>query len=305
MPYSKKIVVLMSSYNGEKYIEEQIHSIFKQEGKYEIELIIRDDGSQDETVNIIKKLAHIYDIKLIRDGKNMGPAYSFMELLKESPIADYYAFVDQDDIWYECKLNTLINEMSINQIPKLCFSNATLIDDNNGEIGMVYKAIPSVDLLSVACGGGILGCTIMFNYALASYFIDREIPEKIIMHDMYVSIVCKAIGGEIAYINCPTVKYRQHHSNVVGVDYKLLKKIKDRLLYPFESQNISIADQAANILKIYNKEIPETEKKELKLIAEYRHSFFERMKLVFTKRTKYLSKSIAYRNRMAILFGNK
>ena len=305
MTCSKKIVALMSSYNGEKYIEEQIHSIFKQEGKYEIELIIRDDGSQDETVKIIERLAYIYNIKLIRDGKNMGPAYSFMVLLKESPIADYYAFVDQDDIWYECKLNTFINEMNIAQIPKLCFSNAKLIDDNNGELGMVYKATPSVNLMSVACGGGILGCTVMFNYALARYFINREMPEKIIMHDMYVSVVCKAIGGELAYINCSTVKYRQHYSNVVGVDYKLLKKIKDRLLYPFETQNISIADQAANILKIYNKDIPEIEKEELSLIAEYRRSFFKRLKLVFTKRTKYLSKSIAYRNRMAILFGNK
>ena len=94
----EKIQVLMSTYNGEKYLKEQIESILNQE-KVEVNILIRDDGSCDKTLKIIKELSKNPKISYY-EGKNIGPAKSFMDLVNKSGDKfNYYAFADQDDIW--------------------------------------------------------------------------------------------------------------------------------------------------------------------------------------------------------------
>jgi rhamnosyltransferase len=105
---SKKVCVLLSTYNGEAYLREQIDSILAQID-VSVELIIRDDGSKDSTVKIINEYKNQYVNVLILDSyKNLGPANSFMELLYASGDADYYAFAEQDDIWLPEKLSKAI-----------------------------------------------------------------------------------------------------------------------------------------------------------------------------------------------------
>lgn len=120
-----KVAVLLSTYNGSKYIKEQIDSILSQEG-VNIDIYIRDDGSTDETVNII------YEYKsnniFLTEGKNIGVGNSFMELLYSVPeIYDYYAFADQDDIWSEKKIRIAIEVLQKNK-KHLYASNQELID---------------------------------------------------------------------------------------------------------------------------------------------------------------------------------
>ena len=98
----KKVCVLMSTYNGEKYLKEQIDSILKQKG-VKVNLLVRDDGSTDNTLSLLEE----YKKKGLLDyccGSNMKPARSFMELLSIAPDSDYYAFSDQDDYWEHDKL---------------------------------------------------------------------------------------------------------------------------------------------------------------------------------------------------------
>ena len=92
-----KVQVLLSTYNGEKYIKEQIESILNQEG-VEVSLLIRDDGSSDRTIEIVKKISEQNNNIILFKGQNMGPARSFMDLVKKSDEVDYYAFADQDDV---------------------------------------------------------------------------------------------------------------------------------------------------------------------------------------------------------------
>ena len=105
-----KVIILMSVYNGENFIEEQLNSIFSQTGDFEIEVWVRDDGSKDGTISILKKYEE--EKKLYwYSGENLKPAHSFMDLIMHSCKADYYAFSDQDDVWLNDKLKRSIKRL--------------------------------------------------------------------------------------------------------------------------------------------------------------------------------------------------
>lgn len=103
---TKSVQVVMSTYNGEKYLKEQIDSILSQEG-VDVRLYIRDDGSSDRTTDILASYQEHKNVK-IEKGNNLGFAKSFLTALDECDEADYYAFSDQDDVWEKDKLSTAI-----------------------------------------------------------------------------------------------------------------------------------------------------------------------------------------------------
>ena len=131
----KKVAVLISTYNGEKYLEEQLNSILNQTYK-NIEIVIRDDGSKDSTINIIKKYQEKYDNIILKEGTNVGFIKSFFQLLAFAN-ADYYAFCDQDDSWLENKIELAVralNEVD-NSKPNMVFGNSDYYDENMNLIG--------------------------------------------------------------------------------------------------------------------------------------------------------------------------
>ena len=123
-----KVQVIMSTYNGEKYVQEQIESIFAQK-ECDISLLIRDDGSTDNTIDIVNELSKKYNIKLIK-GNNLKPAKSFLEALRYSgEEMDYYAFSDQDDIWNEKKIISAINFIKKYTEPSLYIGNLCAVNE--------------------------------------------------------------------------------------------------------------------------------------------------------------------------------
>ena len=108
------VAVLLSSYNGETFIRDQIESILHQVGDFSLHLIIRDDGSIDCTKNIIETIAKENSNISIYEGKNIGVNASFYELIKIAPKVDYYAISDQDDIWLPEKLQIAISALEEN-----------------------------------------------------------------------------------------------------------------------------------------------------------------------------------------------
>ena len=127
----KNVLVILSTYNGEKYLREQIESVLKQEN-VKISILVRDDGSTDNTCNILEE----YEKKgLLRwyTGKNLKPAKSFIDLIFHATNDfDYYAFCDQDDFWYFKKIYSAIEQMENNNdsidIPKVCYCNLEVVD---------------------------------------------------------------------------------------------------------------------------------------------------------------------------------
>lgn len=299
-----KIAVLMSTYNGEKYIDEQIQSVLNQKGDFKIDLIVRDDGSNDQTLACIKKYSSI--ILDESNNLNLGPAKSFLYLLKKYPNYDYYAFCDQDDVWNENKIDIAVQYLKDQQTSALYFSNATIVDSNLNIISdKVYKNKPKTDFYTLTCAGGLLGCTMVFNQKLALKINEKELPNELVMHDFYVAVVCLATDGVILYNPNAMIMYRQHGNNAVGVSYGLFSKINHRVKEILTQPRNSIAQQANTVLCLYDEEISYSKKKWLKKVSRYRKSFASRLSLALSNKTKYINKNMGLKNRLAIFLGNR
>lgn len=240
-----KIDILLATYNGEKYIAEQIDSIMNQTYK-DWNLIIRDDGSTDNTTKIIEEYKRLYPSKITllkNNDKNLGASMNFSKLVEYSN-ADYIMFCDQDDIWQSDKIKTTFNEMKRlensqnNKIPLMVFSDLTIVDENLNIIAKSFwnsqklDPIISQSLYKILAQNVVTGCTIMINKKAAKQFF--PIPTKYILHDHWVAInICKF--GKASYIDRSLIYYRQHSNNELGainIGYKYFYK---QILYVFNN----------------------------------------------------------------------
>lgn len=202
-----RVVVLMSTYNGERYLREQIESILNQIGEFDLSLYVRDDGSKDGTIEILREYQNEKKLKWYT-GDNLGPAKSFINLLQNCGAYDYYAFADQDDVWEKDKIQRGINVLEEQNGPALYCSNAELVDLQLISLGRnVYKTMPRTDFETVISAGGLLGCTMVFNDELKRR-IKRDRYPVMILHDFYMAALCVSIGGVILYDQEATMKYK-------------------------------------------------------------------------------------------------
>ena len=231
-----RVAVLMSTYNGEKYIKEQIDSILLQE-TVEVTLMVRDDGSSDRTIEIIKEYQKSNGNIKLDIGKNVGVGNSFMQLVYDAGDEyDYYAFADQDDVWLHRKLINAINKIENREKPALYTSNQILVNSELEKIGMRYSAKPDTSFRQTMCQNKVSGCTMVWNKTLQKLLINtaRRPTAKLLrmrIHDVWVAMVAD-VAGEIIYDNEGYILYRQHDNNVVGVRKPSLikqwiEKIKD------------------------------------------------------------------------------
>lgn len=300
-----RVAILMSSYNGEKFIQEQIDSILAQEGKFKMKLWVRDDGSTDGTKEILSK----YAAQGVLDwytGDNMGPACSFLDLLRHCRGYDYYAFADQDDIWMKDKIQTGLSNLAGRTGAALYFSNAELVDAELRSLGRkVYKRSPKLDFYTLLCAGGLLGCTMIFNQDLADLLCRGDMPHDIVMHDFYASIVCTALKGTICFDSQSHMKYRQHEDNIIGVSHGKKNTMIARLHSMTNRQKIGIAEQAGELNIKYGSDMPVDFRQWTEQVAGYRKHFIRRLCLACSKKPRYVNWNMAITLRIAILLGNR
>ncbi|MCR4688161.1 MAG: glycosyltransferase [Saccharofermentans sp.] len=223
-----KANVLLSSYNGAKFIEEQIKSILAQEG-VEVRIVVRDDGSADETMDIVRRLAEADPrISILEsDSPNMGPGKSFMTLLRDrfEEGSAYYAFADQDDIWLEDKLISGIEQIKDIGLPALYSSNQFLYINGENK-GKRFDFIPDMTVAGHITRNLPSGCTYIFNNALAKAVCDAPlVPDDVLttrLHDSWLMLVALCIGKAV-YDDTPHILYRIHEDNTVGVKKMGLK----------------------------------------------------------------------------------
>ena len=296
-----KIAVLMSTYNGEKYIRTQIESILSQKTDAEVKLIVRDDGSKDKTLDILKEYGIDY-----YTGNNLGPAGSFIDLVKRTEGYDYYAFADQDDYWMENKLEESMKLLRQISGPGLMYSNPEVVDKELVTYGRrVYRKKPYTNMETVVCAGNIIGCTIMFNEELAQYIRKHRLPQHIKMHDYYLAAVCVSIGGSIRFDDNSYMKYRQHGNNTEGVPVSKLQTLLNRIGEVKTKSKVSISEQAAEILTEYGTDITEDAKRWLTKVSQYRNNPINRLALAISLKTHYITFNKSISTRAAILLGNR
>ena len=218
-----KTAILLSTYNGEKYLSQQLTSILRQTyGQFQ--LYCRDDHSSDATVEILQKMEQQDGrVVLVPSDKNLGAAESFMTLLATVD-ADYYLFADQDDVWMPHKIQTLLNKMQQEEktaplrLPLLIFSDLQVVDSLLREIApsfWSFNKLPpqlltqNLDFINVF--NAAPGCSMIFNRALRDKALEIR-PENILMHDWYLMLVAARHGRFVPH-NEPLVQYRQHEAN--------------------------------------------------------------------------------------------
>ncbi|MCL1090123.1 glycosyltransferase family 2 protein [Shewanella profunda] len=220
---NKKIAICMSTFNGIKYIEQQISSILTQSFA-NFTLYIRDDGSTDGTIEYLNTIVSSDSrIKIIENISNdNGAAGSFIQMIKYID-SDYYFFCDQDDVWLNQKIELTLNAFSkLQPGPALIHTDLIIVDDKLENISESFYVFQSLDPYlahkkeRLIIQNYVVGCTSCFNKELVDILNLNVIPiESIAMHDWWFALTARFFG-ELYYLDIPTIKYRQHSSNVLG-----------------------------------------------------------------------------------------
>lgn len=262
-----KIMVLLSTYNGEKYISEQIESVLCQQG-VDVHIVARDDGSQDETINILKRISTLENITVI-EGQNIGVVGSFFTLMHEAVCHnfDYFAFCDQDDVWKNDKLKVATDILSGHgNEPALYMSSFQMVDENLHSI-QTNMSRPNISVEGAIASNCATGCTMVFNKKLLEKSLISNYDDAL-MHDYWMYMVCLLTGGYIYYDETPHIYYRQHGNNVIGgTGDNFLTKWWTRMNKMFLPGDNFKSKFACKLLEQYGNEISEDKKVFLQNIA--------------------------------------
>jgi len=266
-----RVAILLPTFNGEKYLAEQLDSLIGQ--SYEnLIVVVRDDGSIDGTVEIIRTYLGRFPDRfhlIENNNRNLGARGSFSFLMdyvlnhkKELGLEKAaMMFCDQDDIWAGNKVELEIESMEKAEagdaeIPVLVHSDLEVVSDSRDLIAESFMSYQGLEPKRNKFGqilfcNPVTGCTLLINEALAEQSL--PVPETAVMHDWWLALVASAFG-KLVFINQPLVEYRQHRSNTLGAIKKapkrslkeILSKIRkmkpDPLLYPLalQAQDFSI-----------------------------------------------------------------
>lgn len=301
-----EVTVLMSTWNGEKYLREQIDSILKQ-NDVNVSLIVRDDGSTDHTVEILDEYAdHFPNVKVIR-GNNLGYIQSFMTLatLKDKPNT-YTAFSDQDDIWHPDKLISAIrmieNVPENYEEPVLYYSDLNVTDESGNYLKKANTWEGTINKYMFSVFIGIRGCTMVLNPVLTE-LVSRYKPEKIFGHDTFIALLA-FWSGKVIYDSNAYIDYRQTGSNLSQTNitkrdriFKNLQFIRKRMSQKARMHEIN----STVLLHQYENDLNDPES--LKIVADYRKSLSNRMRLLRHREFFSFSLPIQITNVFLILTG--
>lgn len=224
----KKVQVLMSTYNGERYLSKQIKSIMEQD--MPVSLLIRDDGSSDSTVDIIKKYENKYESISHVACENIGVVHSFFKLFGMADRnADYYALADQDDIWFKDKISRAVDilEQYSDDMPVMYCAAQKLIDADDNILKVSMRDVN----IRPGFGNSVVeniatGCTCVFNRKLLSEVAEYE-PEYTVMHDWWLYMIASSMG-KVYYDKKPCMYYRQHGNNTMGSRTNYIDEFRER-----------------------------------------------------------------------------
>ena len=275
-----KAEILMATYNGGKYLREQIESILAQDTD-SWHLTISDDGSADDTVEIIEEYVSNYPDKIgrVHSGRKFGNARDHFFWLMSKCDAKYMMFADQDDVWDSDKVRLMLESLESGSIkygpdvPLLVFSDQRVVDENLNVINESFMDMQLqnpryIDYRNLIFQNIVSGCCMAINKSLSEIALRYKNAENIVMHDWWVAIVA-AKFGHIAYVSKALSNYRQHGDNSVGA-----RDVSSKEYYIYKLEHIDEAKQneankrrqAREFAESYEKLLPANE---LSLIREF------------------------------------
>ena len=296
------VSIVMATYNGEKYLEEQIESILLSTYQ-DFEIYIYDDGSKDTTMEILNgyKRQYPHKIYISQNESNLGVTQNFFQAISRTT-SDYIMLCDQDDVWKKDKIaRTLkrIRQMEVQfgkNLPMAVFTDAHVVDSDLNILEESFfrsgRLNPRLyDLSHLLMENKLIGCTVMVNGALRKVLQGSSLPKWARYHDGWLGLIASSLG-KISFIKEPTLYYRQHENNLVG-NKSFLSYILNRLGNLREQKRalLALQMQAREFAQLYHNLIDEDK---LDLILRFSElnqmSFLGRRKLIIGNR--YLKSGI-------------
>jgi len=286
------VTIVMTTYNGEKYVGEQIDSILSA-SYHDILLYIYDDGSKDNTVPILKEYERQFPDKIhvYQNEVNLGVTNNFLHAVYQTT-TDYVMLCDQDDVWKADKIALTLKRMRHMECqrgkdtPMAVFTDAIVVDqDLNVLKDSFFKSghlnPTKIDLPHLLMENKLIGCTVMINSSLRKILQSHSLPEKARFHDGWLALIATSFG-RIGYINEGTLLYRQHGGNIVG-NTGFLFYFKNRItsLRKQKEALLSLQHQAGEFSAIYDDLLTE----EKRIII---NQFANLSKLGFIKRRRQI-----------------
>jgi len=268
MPKNPHVLILMATYNGEQFISDQIESILNQTYK-NWKLVIHDDGSTDNTLDIINKYVEKYKDKiiLIDDGIKCGGAKEnfshLIKIAKNSFDFDYIMFADQDDVWLPEKIKISLDvivdleKRYKKEIPILVHTDLVVVDKYLNvvcESFWKYQKINPIknSLNHLLLENTVTGSTMIINKRLLALI--EYIPKEALIHDWWIALVCAITNGIIYPLKQQTVLYRQHENNDLGAKLYSFSKLLFRFVREpkhFLVKRKLILNQISKICELY------------------------------------------------------
>lgn len=292
------VEVLMSTYNGARYLREQLGSIYAQEG-VDVRLRVRDDGSSDDTQRLLTEEQKAGRLTWYA-GANCGPAKSFWHLLCTAAGADYYAFADQDDVWDTDKLRVATWAIAeAGDEPALYFCQTQLVDEQLRELANVtiHPLLTYGEALAYQFIGG---CTMVFNEPLRRLLAEYT-PQYMRMHDIWAYDVALAVGAVVRFDATPHIRYRQHTGNAVGQQNSLRFRWRERWQHVKKNERIR-SHTAEELWNGYAGKMTPANRDLTRHVVNYRRSLRSKSRLLFGNALHCADATVAVTSRVAILF---
>ena len=298
-----KIEVLMSTYNGESYLREQLDSILSQKGDFHLKVSIRDDGSTDGTKEILETYTTTSNVR-ITYGRNMGVNASMMHLILASERDfDFFAFSDQDDFWHSDRITKAIT--TLQEFPPSTPLLWSCMEELTNEHLEPYARMPSPKLLGNFYNAFLQnktpGHTQVFNAALRNIF-ETFPAEKMHVYDWILYLIACEFG-QVCFCKDVCGLYRQHGNNVIGYDTEGFTLLLRRLRSLKEGEFEKTVSQLQYYVDFFEDALKKEHKEEIKLFLSMRRNIFTRTIYALQTNIKRDTLLEAFQIRVAYILG--
>jgi len=248
---SPSITVLLATYNGARYLPEQLASLAAQTLRPD-RLVVRDDGSTDDGLRVVRDWGETQGIPVqwVPSTQRLGPAQSFLAALRAVGVCDVTLFCDQDDVWLPHKVERAARALATAPAgtPRLYASRLEIVDQTLAPLGL--SPMPRhLGFETIACESVLTGCTMAFNAPLA-HLLASPPPDFMVMHDWWSALLAAGCG-DIVYDPEPTLRYRQHASNTLGAGPTGLRKLQARLATFLGPDSAQRSRQLRELLRLH------------------------------------------------------
>ena len=299
---TEKIQILLSTYNGEAYLRYQLDSFVALDNFDEVKVLIRDDGSTDATVEIIKEYVEKYGFELI-EGENVGLNASLHALIEACDTeCKYFAFSDQDDVWLPSKLTRAKETLdSLDaSVPNLYAASSSIVDRELSVMGHTLIPKRPLSFYNAMIQNVCVGHTQVCNRALIE-LLRKHFSDDIYVHDSWTYLVATAFGKAV-YDKAQTTLYRQHESNVIGYKSGLSNTLmRIKRLKTGKSRRYSY--QLKAFYECYGKELDKAYAHEVERYFANQGCFFKRLGYIMTTKMYRQTKIEGIVFRLMYLFG--